>query len=237
LLTGGRPLAIPTIAEKSDAILMTWLLGNEAGPAVADIIFGNAVPGGKLPIAFPRTTGAVPYSYGEYPAGRPADPDPVRDSNRFKDLPITQLFPFGHGLSYGDITMDGLTLNNSKLSPDGSISISITLMNEGLQTGDETAQLYLRDLISHQAQPKMMLRGFKRVRLQAGESKTVTFTLMPEQLAYYQKDDSWGVEAGDFDVMIGASAEDIRARGRFNLVSDIKGQSPAASIPTKIEVK
>ena len=237
LLTGGRPLAIPYLADNADAILMTWLLGNEAGPAIADIAFGRAAPGGKLPIAFPRTTGAVPYSYGEYPAGRPADPDPVKDSNRFKDLPITQLFPFGHGLSYGKIKMDGLKISSDTLAPDGMISVSITLTNKGEKAGDETAQLYLRDVVSRQAQPKMMLRGFKRITLNPGESREVTFTLTPDQLSYYNKDTGWGVEAGRFDVMVGASAEDIRARGSFTLTAPVKSETPAASIATKVSVR
>ncbi len=237
LLTGGRPMAIPDLARDADAILMTWFLGNEAGPAVADIVFGRAAPGGKLPIAFPRTTGAVPYSYGEYPAGRPADPDPVKDSNRFKDLPITQLFPFGHGLSYGDIKIGDLNVSSKTLDPDGDIKISVTLTNNGTRAGDETVQLYLRDLVSRQAQPKMMLRGFKRMTITPGQSRKVTFTLTPEQLTYYQKDGSWGVEAGRFDIMIGASAEDIRARSSFNLTSAIKSKTPAAAMPTKVEVE
>lgn len=237
LLTGGRPLAIPELDEKADAILMTWLLGNEAGPAVANIVFGKAAPGGKLPIAFPRTTGAVPYSYGEYPAGRPADPDPIKDSNRFKDLPITQLYPFGHGLSYGDVTMSDLALSNATMQPGGSIAISVKLTNKGARAGHETAQLYLRDVVSRQAQPKMMLRGFKRLMLQPGESRTVTFTLTPDQLTYYGKDGKWQAEAGRFDIMIGASAEDIRQRGSFTLSAAVEADIPAAALATKTEVK
>lgn len=237
LLTGGRPLAIPELHEKADAMLMTWLLGNEAGPAVANIVFGKVAPGGKLPVAFPRTTGAVPYSYGEYPAGRPADPDPVKDSNRFKDLPITQLYPFGHGLSYGDVEMSDLGLSNSTLQPGGSIDISIRLVNQGARVGHETAQLYLRDVVSRQAQPKMMLRGFKRVMLQPGESRTVTFTLTSDQLTYYGKDGKWHAEAGRFDIMIGASAEDIRQRSSFILSDAVKTDIPAAALATKVDVK
>ena len=237
LLTGGRPLAIPELDEKADAILMTWLLGNQAGPAVANIVYGKTAPGGKLPIAFPRTTGAVPYSYGEYPAGRPADPDPVKDSNRFKDLPITQLYPFGHGLSYSDVTMSDLEFSKAALQSNDSINISIKLSNQGDKAGYETAQLYLRDVLSKQAQPKMMLRGFKRVKLQAGEVKTVTFTLTPEQLTYYSKDRTWKAEAGRFYVMIGASAEDIRQRGSFILSDTIESDVPSAAIATKVMVE
>ncbi len=237
LLTGGRPLAIPELDEKADAILMTWLLGNEAGPAVANIVFGKAAPGGKLPIAFPRTTGAVPYSYGEYPAGRPADPDPIKDSNRFKDLPITQLYPFGHGMSYGEVTMSDLALSNATIQPGGSIAISVKLTNKGARAGYETAQLYLRDVVSRQAQPKMMLRGFKQLMLQPGQSRTVTFTLTPDQLTYYGKDGKWQAEAGRFDIMIGASAEDIRQRGSFTLSAAVETDIPAAALATKTEVR
>ncbi|WP_114521831.1 glycoside hydrolase family 3 N-terminal domain-containing protein [Altererythrobacter sp. ZODW24] len=237
LLTGGRPLAIPELDEQADAILMTWLLGNEAGPAVANIVFGKTAPGGKLPIAFPRTTGAVPYSYGEYPAGRPAHPDPIKDSNRFKDLPITQLYPFGHGLSYGDVTMTDLGLSSPTLQPGGNIEISVKLTNRGPQAGYETAQLYLRDVVSRQAQPKMTLRGFKRVMLQPGESRTVTFTLTPDQLTYYGSDGKWRTEGGRFDVMIGASAEDIRQRGSFTLSVGLESDIPAAALATETAVR
>ncbi|MEP3226997.1 MAG: glycoside hydrolase family 3 N-terminal domain-containing protein [Parasphingorhabdus sp.] len=237
LLTGGRPLAIPDVAEKADAVLMTWLLGNEAGPAVANIIFGRSVPGGKLPIAFPRTTGAVPYSYGEYPAGRPAHPNPVKDSNRFKDLPITQLFPFGHGLSYSAVDITDLTISTPFIDPGDSIDFSVRLTNSGTRPSYETPQLYVRDVVSRQAQPKMMLRGFKRVLLQPGESRTVTFTLSADQLTYYNRDGKWRVEAGRFDVMIGASAEDIRQRGSFQLSRTVESNVPAAAIATQTEVR
>ncbi|CAN0552624.1 unnamed protein product, partial [Ectocarpus sp. 8 AP-2014] len=130
-LTGGRPLAISNIAEKADAILMTWFLGNQAGPALADVIFGRTAPGGKLPISFPRASGQVPYSYSEYPSGRPADPDLAEDSNRYSDLPITPLFPFGHGLSYGDIKFGKLTLSAKTLDSARPITISVTVTNDG----------------------------------------------------------------------------------------------------------
>lgn len=237
LLTGGRPLAISALDERADAILMTWLLGIEAGPAVADIVFGRAAPGGKLPIAFPRTTGAVPYSYGEYPAGRPADPDPAKDSNRFKDLPITQLYAFGHGLSYGDVQISDIALSSRTLDPGGSIAISVKLTNAGPRVADETAQLYLRDVLARQAQPKMMLRGFKRLSLKPRESRTITFTLSPEQLTYFDKDGSWRADAGRFDVMIGASSQDIRQRGSFELSADVIGSAPAAALETTVSVK
>ncbi len=237
LLTGGRPLAIPALDQRADAILMTWLLGNEAGPAVADIVFGRAAPGGKLPIGFPRATGAVPYSYGEYPAGRPADPDPVKDTNRFKDLPITQLYPFGHGLSYSDVRISDIALSSRTVDPGETIRISVKLTNTGSRVADETAQLYLRDVVARQAQPKMMLRGFKRLTLKPGQTRTVTFALSPEQLTYYDKDGTWRADAGRFDVMIGASSQDIRQRSSFDLSADVIGTAPAAALETTVSVK
>lgn len=236
LLTGGRPLAVPNIAAKADAVLMTWLGGNEAGHAVADIIFGREAPGGKLPISFPRDSGALPFSYSEYPSGRPAHPDPVKDSNRYKDLDIDPLFPFGHGLSYAPVTIGGLEQSSKELSPKGSISVSVEVTNKGSRVADETPQLYLRDVVASEAQPKMMLRGFKRLTLQPGESRKVTFNLTPQQLAFY-KDGTWTAEKGRFDFMIGASAQDIRVGGSFTLTADVVSDIPAPAISTKVEIK
>lgn len=237
VLTGGRTLAIPEIDEGSDALLMTWLLGVEAGPALGDILFGNAAPGGKLPAAFPRRTGQVPFSYSEYPSGRPADPDVEKDTNRYLDLPITPLYPFGHGLSYASFDVSDAQLSGDVLEADGEITISVKLTNMGDRRADETVQLYLRDPVAKVARPKMMLRGFKRLSLGAGESRTVSFTLTAGQLAYYDKDGDWRTDAGDILYMIGTSAEDIRQEGRFSVAEASSSRVPAAAIMTKVDVE
>lgn len=236
-LAGGRPLAVPGLAEKADAILMAWFLGNQAGPALADVIFGKAAPGGKLPISFPRATGQVPYSYGEYPSGRPADPDPAKDTNRYSDLPITPLYPFGHGLSYGDIELSNLELGSPTLDGSTPIEISVTLTNNGKLAGDETVQLYLRDRLSTVAQPQKILRGFRRLSLKPQEKKTVSFTLTSDQLAFYGPDGKWRSEAGMFDVMVGSSAETIVLTGAFELTETVESEVPAAAIATGVTVQ
>lgn len=236
-LTGGRPLAISSIAEKADAVLMTWFLGNQAGPALADVIFGKSAPGGKLPISFPRTTGQVPYSYSEYPSGRPADPDPTKDSNRYSDLPITPLYPFGHGLSYGDIKLSNLVLGSQTLDSATPIIISVTLTNNGKIAGDETVQLYLRDRVASIAQPQKILRGFKRLSLKPQEKRTVSFTLTSDQLSFYAPDGKWRSEAGTFDVMVGSSAENIMLTSEFELTETVESKVPASAIATKVSVK
>ena len=236
-LTGGRPLAIPDMADKADAILMTWFLGNQAGPALADILFGKAAPGGKLPISFPRTTGQIALSYSEYPSGRPADPDPTKDTNRYSDLPITPLYPFGHGLSYGDIKLSNLALSSTTLDSARPITISVTVTNNGKVAGDETVQLYLRDRISTVAQPQKMLRGFKRLSLKPQQKKTVSFTLTSDQLAFYAPDGKWRSEAGDFDVMVGSSAENIALAGEFKLTETVESTVPASAIASRIAVQ
>ena len=236
-LTGGRPLAIPDMADKADAILMTWFLGNQAGPALADVLFGKAAPGGKLPISFPRTTGQIALSYSEYPSGRPADSDPAKDTNRYNDLPITPLYPFGHGLSYGDIKLGNLALSSTNLDSTRPITISVTVTNNGKLAGDETVQLYLRDRISTIAQPQKMLRGFKRLSLKPQQKKTVSFTLTSDQLAFYAPDGKWRSEAGSFDVMVGSSAENIALTGEFQLTETVESKIPASAIATKVAVK
>ena len=196
-----------------------------------------AVPGGKLPISFPRATGQVPYSYGEYPSGRPADPDPAKDTNRYSDLPITPLYPFGHGLSYGDIELSNLELGSPTMDGSTPIEISATLTNNGKLAGDETVQLYLRDRHSTIAQPQKILRGFRRLSLKPQEKKTVSFTPTSDQLAFFGPDGKWRSEAGMFDVMVGSSAETIVLTGAFELTETVESKVPASAIATGVTVQ
>ena len=131
LLANGRPLAIPGLAEKAPAILETWMLGVEAGNAVADVLFGKYSPAGRLPAAFPRATGAVPFYYSANATGRPADPDLTKDTVRYHDLPITPLFPFGHGLTYSEFRYSDLAQSTQSVGPGERIDISITVENTG----------------------------------------------------------------------------------------------------------
>ncbi len=236
VLANGRPLAIPLLAEKAAAILETWMLGSEAGNAVADVLFGQYSPAGRLPAAFPRATGAVPGYYAANPTGRPADPDLTKDTVRYHDLPITPLYPFGHGLSYTEFRYSDLSQSVQEVPPGGRIDISITVENAGAMAGDEVVQLYVRDPQASIARPVRELRGFKRVDLAVGARKRITFTLTPEQLAFWGPRGNWLIEAGRIDFWIGASSADLRASGSFAITRTHTGSAPAAALPTRVSV-
>ena len=233
VLMNGRPLALDRLAEKAPAILETWFLGVEAGPAIADVLRGKVSPGGKLPMSFPRVTGAVPTYYNHYPSGRPADPDLKKDSARYHDLPITPLFAFGHGLSYSRFDFSDLQLSRRNVGLNGSVQVSVVVRNSGPVKADEVVQLYVRDPVASVARPVQELRGFWRLTLAPGEARKVTFTLRPQQLAFWQSG-RWRIEAGDIDVMVGSSSADIRARSRFRITASGYGKAPAAAILTPV---
>ena len=236
LLANGRPLAIPELTEKAPAILETWMLGVEAGNAVADVLFGKYSPAGRLPAAFPRTTGAVPFYYSANATGRPADPDLTRDTVRYHDLPITPLFPFGHGLTYSEFRYSDLSQSTPSMGPGDRIDIAITVENTGGVPADEVVQLYVRDPVATIARPVLELRGFKRVELGVGQRKRVTFSLTPEQLAFWSPKGQWLIEAGRIDFWIGASSVDLRANGSFEITKTHTGSAPAAALPTRVIV-
>jgi beta-glucosidase len=236
VLANGRPLAISELAEKAPAILETWMLGVEAGNAVADVLFGAYSPAGRLPAAFPRTTGAVPAYYAGNATGRPADPDLAKDTVRYHDLPITPLFPFGHGLSYSEFRYGDLSQSAQSVGPGERIDLAITIENTGGVASDEVVQLYVRDPVASIARPVLELRGFKRVELGAGQRKRVTFSLTPEQFAFWSPKGQWLVEAGRIDFWVGASAADLRASGSFEITKTHTGTAPAAALPTRVTV-
>jgi beta-glucosidase len=236
VLANGRPLAMTEISEKAPAILETWMLGVEAGNAVADVLFGAYSPAGRLPAAFPRATGAVPFYYSANATGRPADPDLAKDTVRYHDLPITPLYPFGHGLSYSEFRYGDLAQSTQNVGPGERIDISITVENTGGVAADEVVQLYVRDPVASIARPVLELRGFKRVELGAGQRKRVTFSLTPEQLAFWSPKGQWLVEAGRIDFWIGASSADLRASGSFEITRTQAGTAPAAALPTRVIV-
>jgi beta-glucosidase len=231
VLMNGRPLAIDRLAERAPAILETWFLGVEAGPAIAEILFGRTSPGGRLPVTFPRASGAVPFTYNRLPSGRPADPDPTRDTVRYRDLPITPLFPFGHGLSYTSFDYGELTVDRGSVAPGQSVTVSVTVRNGGGVAGDEVVQLYVRDPVASVSRPVHELRGFRRVSLRPGEAKRVSFTLTPAQFAIWD-DGRWRIEPGEIQLMVGSSSADIRTRGAFRIAAAGEGSAPAAALAT-----
>jgi beta-glucosidase len=236
LLANGRPLALGAVSEKAPAILETWMLGVEAGNAIADVLFGRYSPAGRLPAAFPRATGAVPFNYAQNATGRPADADLAKDTVRYHDLPITPLYAFGHGLSYSEFTYSGLAQTVPSIGPGERIDISITVENTGGAPSDEVVQLYVRDPVATIARPVLELRGFKRIELGAGQKKRVTFSLTSEQFAFWSAKGQWLIEAGRIDYWIGASSADLRANGSFEIAKAHTGTAPAAALPTRVIV-
>ncbi len=230
ILMNGRPLALEKALVGIPAVLETWFLGIESGPAIADVLTGKTSPAGRLPMGMPRVTGQLPMTYAHVPSGRPANPDLAVDSARYRDTDIGALFPFGHGLSYSRFDYGALAVEQRA---DAAI-ISVAVTNAGGRIAEEVVQLYIRDRIATVARPVSELRGFHRLALDPGETRTVRFTLANEQLALW-KAGEWVVEPGAIEVMVGSSSADIRARGRFAVAAG-KGSAPAASIETVVTI-
>lgn len=237
VLMGGRPLAIPEIADKADAVLGTWLLGIEAGPAIVNTLFGSTNPGGKLPASFPRTTGQVPVHYDHLPSGRPADPDITKDTARFMDLPITPLYAFGHGLSYTSFAYGEVALSAAQMpAAGGTVTITVPVTNTGARAGDEVVQLYMRDPVASTSRPVKQLRGFARVTLQPGETRAVSFTLSANQFALWSHDREWLIEPGMIELMVGSASDNIRARAAVEVIGSAMGSIEPAAIPTPVAI-
>jgi len=205
VLLNGRPLSVGWLDEHVPAILETWFLGVEMGPAVADVLFGDVAPSGKLPVTFPRNVGQIPLYYNHKSTGRPPDPD-NKYTSKYIDVPWTPLYPFGHGLSYTTFEYGAPTVSPATIPPDGEVTVTVTVRNAGLRAGTEVVQLYLRDDFASVTRPVKELRGFQRVPLEPGEAKTVTFTLGPDDLAFYGQDMQRVVEPGAFTVFVGGSS-------------------------------
>jgi beta-glucosidase len=230
VLMGGRPLAVPEVAEHADAVLLTWLLGDEAGPAIVHTLFGESNPAGRLPVTFPRATGQVPFTYDQLPSGRPASEDLATDTVRYRDLPITPLYAFGHGLSYTTFAYGPLTLDRPAIQAEGGrVTVSVPVTNTGSRAGDEVVQLYMRDPIASVSRPVRQLRGFRRVTLQPGETRTVRFTLTAAHFALWSQQGGWTIEAGTIELMAGSASDAINSRAELTIEGTARGaQSPAS---------
>jgi beta-glucosidase len=206
VLFNGRPLALEGVVDDAPAILEAWFPGVQAGPAVADVVFGKVNPGGKLPVTFPRRLGQVPIYYNHEPTGRPCDPE-QKYVSRHRDIPsCAPLFEFGHGLSYTTFEVSDLRLSASSVARNGSLRASVTVTNTGRRKGDEVVQLYLHDPVASISQPVRRLRGFERVTLDPGRSRTVTFTLDKSDFGFYDNRGRFVVEPGRIDVYAGNSS-------------------------------
>lgn len=237
LLVTGRAMAIPDVAETADTILLTWMLGVEAGPALADIVYGARAPAGRLPVDFPRATGQLPLTYSETPSGRPANPDLSVDSNRYMDLPVTPQFAFGHGLTYSTFSYGEPQLSKTNVGPQEAFSVLVDVTNTSERDGEEVVQLYMRDPVSRTARPKKELRGFKRVAIPAGQTATVSFTLSPAQSATYNGDGNWLVEAGRLEFMVGSASDNVSGTVSVEVAEAGATRIPAAAIETEVSVQ
>lgn len=199
VLINGRPLSITYAAEHVPAILECWYLGQETGTAVADVLFGDVNPGGKLPITFPRSVGQLPAYYYQKPSAR----------RGYLFSSAEPLFPFGHGLSYTTFAYSNLRVSPQRIGPREAAKVSVDVANTGKRAGDEVVQLYIRDRVASVTQPVKLLKGFERITLQPGETRTVTFVLTPDKLSFLDEHLQRVVEPGLFDVMAGGSSASL----------------------------
>ncbi len=206
VLINGRPLTINWIAENSPAILETWFPGTMAGPAIVDTLFGDANPGGKLPVTFPRAVGQIPIYYNHKNTGRPMLAS-QKYTSKYLDILNAPLYPFGHGLSYSRFRLSNLRLDKLKVRPNENVKVSIDILNFAKVPGDEVLQLYIHDIAATVTRPVRELRGFKRITLNPQEKQTVEFTLTPDDLKFYDRDMNWILEPGEFQVIVGTSSD------------------------------
>ncbi|HET8654516.1 MAG TPA: glycoside hydrolase family 3 N-terminal domain-containing protein [Longimicrobiaceae bacterium] len=210
VLLNGRPLTINWIDKHVPAILEGWFPGEYAGTAVADVLFGDYNPGGKLSITFPKSVGQIPLAF----------PHEVGTWGKGRARVSGPLYPFGYGLSYTTFAYSNLQVTPQTQRPQGPVTVSFDVKNTGSRAGDEVAQLYIRDVFASVSPYEKLLRGFQRVHLEPGESRHLSFTLGPKDLRFLDRDFKWVVEPGTFNVMAGSSSEDIRLKGSFEIVGD-----------------
>ncbi|RRQ47229.1 beta-glucosidase BglX [Chryseobacterium sp. SC28] len=206
VLTNGRPLSISWAAEKIPGILECWQLGTETGNAVAEVLYGDYNPSGKLPMTFPRNVGQIPIYYNHYSTGRFMDKDNNVFWSHYSDVDKTPLYPFGYGLSYTTFEYSNLKVNKKSFAKGEKIIVSVDLKNTGKVTGKEVVQLYLHDEFASVVRPVKELKGFELAELKAGETKTITFALTDAELGFYNHQHEFVVEAGTFKVMVGGSS-------------------------------
>jgi beta-glucosidase len=220
LLMAGRPMVFNWTADHVPAILYTWWLGNQAGNAMADVLYGSYNPGAKLPITFPRTEGQIPIYYNHYNTGRPARSDSdVNYTSAYIDLLNSPKYAFGHGLSYTTFGYSNLKFSKKSMLKNETITVSFDLQNTGKYAGEEVAQFYLRDMVSQPVRPIKELKGFQKVMLQPGETKTITFIIDKEKLAFYNDELRRITQPGEFRLMIGSASDDIRLQDSFLLTN------------------
>lgn len=222
LIMAGRPLVFNTIADSADAILYAWWPGTEGGNAIANVLYGAINPSAKLPMTFPRSVGQIPLSYNYYNTGRPVKtPKDIKYKSAYIDESNAPRYSFGYGLSYTTFSYTDLSFDKTKMMQNDSISISCTITNTGEYAGEEVVQLYIWDKVASVARPLRELKDYKKIWLQPGASRTVTFTINKERLSLYNQQLQWVAEPGEFEIMIGSASDDIRLQGNIELMGSI----------------
>ena len=217
VLNNGRPLAIEWASENIPSIVEAWQLGSQAGNAIAQVLYGDYNPSGKLPMTFPRNVGQIPIYYNYKNTGRPINKDNNVFWSHYIDVENTPLYPFGHGLSYTTFNYSNFRISKKSISINDSIKVSVNVTNTGKYDGKEVVQLYIRDMVGSNTRPVRELKGFELIELKVGETKTVEFTLDKNTLGFYNNDGKFITEPGDFKVFIGGSST-TTLEGQFELI-------------------
>lgn len=210
ILNNGRPLTLPWAAEHIPAIVEAWHLGTQTGNAVAQVLYGDYNPSGKLPMSFPRNVGQVPIYYNQHSTGRPANSDNNVFWSHYTDVEKTPQFAFGHGLSYTTFKYSAPKLDKSSYTKGEAVKVSVDITNTGNYDGKEVAQLYIRDIAASLSRPVKELKGFELISLKKGETKTVTFTLTDKELGFFNNEGEYLVEPGTFKVFVGTSSDNVQ---------------------------
>ena len=211
-LMNGRPLTLDWLQQHAPAVLESWFPGTKGGQSVADILFGKVNPSGKLPMTFPVNVGQIPISYDELPTGRPCDPN-NKYTSKYLDAPNTPLYPFGYGLSYTTFSISPPHLSSTTVGRNGRLTVTATVTNTGSAAGADVAQLYIHESHTSILQPVEKLEGFKRVRLNPGQSRTVTFTLNRQNLGFYNNQGQFVVEPGPFNLWVNDTSQPMSTTG------------------------
>jgi beta-glucosidase len=209
VLMNGRPLTLDWVSDNATSILETWFSGSQGGHAIADVLFGDYNPAGKLTMTFPRHLGQVPLFYSQKNTGRPFNAD-NKYTSKYMDAPNTPQYPFGFGLSYTSFEYANLSVDKTTFGFSDKINVSVTVKNTGNFDGEEVAQLYVRDLVGSITRPLKELKGYKKIRLKKGESQVLNFTLTTDDLAFYHPDLKRFAEVGEFDIMVGGNSSDVK---------------------------
>ena len=210
VLLNGRPLDLSAESQTASALLEAWYPGTMGGYAVADVLFGDVNPNGKLSVTFPRTLGQVPIYHYAKNTGRPYRYTGAKYESRYLDVPNEPLYAFGHGLSYTTFSYSPITLSADNFSGGDKLEARITVTNTGTCDGVETVQMYIRDLVGSVTRPVKQLKGFMKVALRPGESREICFTIDKCTLSFYRADMTWGPESGGFKIMIGGSSDNVQ---------------------------